>query len=116
MIPSKITIIDLGKGNPPVVNIGKSAVWNSTWDTTTPFAENFKIEEKKVTRIIQDTKFYQITSKQTIPQNAITELTFQLHQYGSQYSTIVFGIITESRKNEMWSYGEDQAVGYWTSQ
>ena len=65
-----------------------------SWDETTPFANKFLVEGKKISTIAEDMNYYQITSKQTIPQNAITELTFQLHQYGSQHSRIRFGIIT----------------------
>ena len=65
-----------------------------SWDETTPFANKFLVEGKKISRVVEDRNYYQITSKQTIPQNAITQLTFKLNQYGASNSDIAFGIIT----------------------
>jgi hypothetical protein len=54
---------------------------NTFWDSTTPFANKFKIDGKTV-RLINDFGYpYQITTKDSLPLNGQVSIRIQVNHY-----------------------------------
>lgn len=71
---------------------------NTFWDTTTPFASNFKIDGNKL-RLLNDFNYpYQITSKDPLPAKGQVSIRIQVNHYEEKEKAINFGIMTTSRK------------------
>jgi hypothetical protein len=73
---------------------------NFSWDQNIDYAKNFEIVGKKVTKILSDCEWHQITSILPLPKSTTTSLTFSLDRYGKKGNYITMGIITESKKHQ----------------
>jgi hypothetical protein len=78
----------------------KSAI---EWDANTPHAEKFGFRGNFVCKVY-GRDLYQLVAKDHLPKGSTT-IKATIKKYGDKYSRIAFGLLTESRRNEVYSGG-----------
>jgi len=83
----------------------KSAI---EWDANTPHAKEFAFRGGFVSKVYGN-DCHQLVAKDHLPKGSTT-IKATIKQYGEN-GDIAFGLITESRRNQQWSGGDNEHNG-----